>query len=108
MADITNRELAAKVDDLRAAVQGLVGRLEYAAYQNDIEHQLGAMDGRQRRDFEALSSRIDGVNGRIDDQVKAASEHRLSWRTVLWTGLLPAAVVLLGTLLQLWLAKSGG
>jgi hypothetical protein len=106
--DISNRELAGRMDDLRISVRELVGRPEYTAYQRDIEHRLGGLS----RDLAALRERHDRdvreVSGRLDKAAEDAKEHRLSLRTVIYTGLLPALVVLLGILVQIWLAHQGG
>jgi hypothetical protein len=106
--DITNRELAGRLEDLRAAIRDYVGRLEYAAYQADLEHRLTALAELHHREITDIRDDIRQLNARLDDADKAAREHRLSFRTVIYTGLLPAVVVLLGIVVQIILARSGG
>jgi hypothetical protein len=105
---MSNRELAGRFDDLRTSIRELVGRLEYEAYQRDLDHRLdslaaglGATRAQHDRDIAA-------VHQRITDEARDAKEHRLSWRTVIFTGVVPALVVALSIVAQIWLAHSGG
>jgi hypothetical protein len=101
-------EISRRLEDIRSALDGLVGRREYDADQRALDRQFRdvsrAID-ELRRDHD---EDIKAVHQRISDHARADSEHRASWRTVIYTGLIPAAVVLLGTLLQLFLISRGG
>lgn len=104
----SNGELGRRLDSIQTMLGGLVGRLEYDAEQRSFAIQLRdlaqdlAEERREREKSDEMLAR------RLDEQARAAADHRLSWRTVLWTGLLPAVMVVLGIVVQLWLARSGG
>lgn len=106
--DITNGELARRLDDLRHMLADLVGRPEYQADQRGTDRRLLDLE----RDLESLQQQHakdnEAVYRHIAEQVKAAAERHQSWRTIVYTGLIPAAVVLIGILVQLLLAHSGG
>ena len=103
--DITNGELARRLDDLRGAVARLIGRDEYAADQRGDDRRFADL----ARDIAAVREQLtDDVKELRDDMAEAkrsSAEHRQSWRTVIYTGLIPAAVVLLSVLVQLWLSR---
>jgi hypothetical protein len=105
--DITNGELARRLDELRAIMQSLVGRPEYAADQRSVEHRFADLERTLAEERRARAGEIKTVNDRITDQAKQAAEHRQGWRTVVYTGIVPALVVLLGIFVQLWLARGG-
>jgi hypothetical protein len=105
--DITNGELGRRLDDLKSIMQGLIGRPEYEADMRAGNHRVDDVC----RDLAAFREQHDkdikAVNQRISEQVKAAAEHRQSWRTVIYTGIIPALVVLVGILVQLWISHGG-
>jgi hypothetical protein len=101
--EISNGELGRRLDDLKGIMQGLVGRPEYTAWQQDVIGQLAGL----RRDIAEMRSDhaddIKTVNTRITDVKNEARDNRMSWRTLIWTGLVPALVVVLGIVAQLWM-----
>jgi hypothetical protein len=92
----SNGELGRRLDDLFRLVSGLVGRAEYAADQRALEHRLTNLD----RDIEDLRTQH-------AKDIDAVSASRLSWRAIFYTGILPALLVLVGVLVQIWLATRG-
>ncbi|MGH3120145.1 MAG: hypothetical protein ACRDND_03795 [Streptosporangiaceae bacterium] len=93
----SNGELGRRLDEIRIIVQGLVGRAEYAADQRALEHRLTGIE----RDIEE-------GRGRHSKDMQQVAANRLSWRAIFYTGILPAVLVLLGVLVQIWLAKGHG
>lgn len=104
----SNGELGRRLDAIHQLVQGLVGRLEYAEYQRALEHRLTNID----RDIEDVRTQhakdIKDVRREHADSLRSAGENRLSWRAVVYAGLLPALLVLVSILVQIWLAKGHG
>lgn len=106
--DPSNGELARRIDDVHQSVLRMVSQELYLAEQRSAERRFGELEraiekGRQRHDGD-----MKALNDRIDGQIRAATEHRMSWRQVIWTGLLPALVVLISILVQLWTSGRGG
>ena len=97
----TNGELARRLDDILRLVAGLVGHAEYAAEMRRVDERVADM----RRDFD---EKLKAVHQRITDEQQVTAAHRMSWRTIIYTGLVPAAVVLASILVQLWIASHGG
>ena len=109
MADeVSTGELARRLDTIQVILASLVGRAEYGADLRATEHRLAELaadiDDARRQHAEDIRA----VHQRMTDAARDAKEHRLSWRTAFWSGILPALVVLLGILVQVWLANSGG
>lgn len=103
----TNGELAWRMEQIRLSVIELVGRREYDVAQRELDRRFAEVErqlAEQRRDTD---EQIRAVHQRIGDEAERAAEHRASWRTIIYTGLIPAAVVLMSIIAQIWLAKGG-
>lgn len=110
MADdhYTTGELGRRLTEIQQRLDAYVGRLEYDAELRGMGRQLGDLEralAEERRDRE---QELRDMRQQLKDQAQAASEARLSWRSVLWTGLLPALMVVAGIIVQIMLARSGG
>lgn len=108
MDEPTNWELARQLQDIKQMLGVVVGLPEYAADRRALDYRLDEL----RRDLQAerreRAEDVKAVNDRLDSQAKAGVEHRMHWRSLLWTGALPAFVALAGVLVTLWIAHSGG
>lgn len=104
----SNAELGRRLDDIQRMVASLVGRDVYQSDQRGTEYRLAglARDLDQERKDRAEGDQV--LSGRLDGQAKAVAEHRMHWRSLLWTGVLPALATLTVGLLALWAAHSGG
>jgi hypothetical protein len=113
----TNGELGRRLDDILRNVQSLVSQAQYGADQRRIDEQVAAVrreltDARRELTEDVAGVRHDAdeslrqVHQRITDEAKRAAESRQSWRTILYTGLIPALVVFLSILVQIWLHGS--
>jgi Flp pilus assembly protein TadB len=103
----TNAELAWRLEQIRLSVTELIGRREYDVAQRELDRRFAEVErqlAEQRRDTD---EEIRQVHQRITDEAKRAADHRASWRTIIYTGLIPAAVVFLSIIAQIWLAKGG-
>jgi hypothetical protein len=99
----TNGELARRLDDIYRTLQGSIGQPQYVADQRRIDDRLEDLrrgDAEERRDREAA---VRAVHQRITDELASAANNKLSWRTILYTGVIPALIVLLSILVQIWL-----
>jgi hypothetical protein len=115
----TNGELARQLADIKQMLTGVVGAREYAADSRALDRRMGDIErdiAEERRDRVAAlaaekQERGDGlkaVNDRVTASEAAGFNSRQHWRTLLWTGALPAAVALLGILVTLYITHHGG
>lgn len=93
--DPSNWELARRLDQIYGSVQALIGRAEYAEYQKHIDRQISAM----QKDIEAIRTEH-------ADYVKTTTSHR-QWKTMVYTGLVPALVSLAAILVTLAMHNGG-
>jgi hypothetical protein len=96
----SNSELARRLDAIYLVI---VSRPEYLADLRRLDDRTGDL----RRDIDEnrrdSDEKIRAVHQRVTDTEKSAEAHRISWRTVIYTGLIPALVALGAILAQLWL-----
>lgn len=115
----TNGELERRLQDIQRMLSAVVGVPEYAAdkrasdfRQSEVERDLA--EERRERSAAISQERADRaeaireVSQRMTEQAKAGLEHRMHWRGLLLTGVLPAVVALLGILVTLWISHHGG
>lgn len=104
----SNWELARSLNDIKLMLAGLVS---HAQYDSDERNRLYRFDelGRdiadERRDREKA---IKAINDRIDAHEQKGASHREHWRTLLYTGMLPAAVAAVIGILTLYFTLRGG
>jgi len=115
----TNGELARRLEDIQRMLSGVVGHPEYEADKRGSDFRLSEVErdlAEERRERAAAigqeradrAEAIREVNQRISDQAKAGAEHRMHWRELLLTGVLPAVVALVGVLVTILLNYHGG
>jgi hypothetical protein len=102
----SNGELAWRLDDMRKMLQDLVGRAEYSAHQQAIDLRFARLGDDVQDLRRTHETDVGKLHTRIDGQAATMAANRLSWRAIVYTGIIPALLVGAGILVQLWL--SGG
>jgi hypothetical protein len=106
--EVTTGELARRLADIQQMLATLVGRDMYLSDKQGTEWRLAELASDLERERQERAADVKAVNGRLDAQAKAGAEHRMHWRALLLTGVLPAAVTLIGILVTLWISHHGG
>jgi hypothetical protein len=115
----SNAELGRGIAEVKAIVQGLVGRAEYTADQRATDYRLRSIERDVQDNHRAAMTALDreaderakgddAISTRISEEAQAGSQHRMHVRELLIMGAIPAAVTLLVGLLSLWVATHGG
>lgn len=115
----TNGELERRLQDIQRSLSGVVGHPEYDADKRGADFRLSEVErdlAEERRERASAITQeraeraeaIREVHQRITEQAKTSADHRMQWRGLLLTGVLPAAVALLGVLVTLWITHHGG
>jgi hypothetical protein len=115
----TNGELARQLADIKQMLTGVVTAREYAADSRALDRRMDEIErdlAEERRDRVASmgqerherSEAVKAANDRITAAEAAGITARQHWRTLLWTGALPAAVALIGILVTLYITHHGG
>jgi hypothetical protein len=88
----SNAELGRRLDDIWRLLQPLIGRAEYTADQRAAERRLADItadiDDVRRQHTEDIRA----VNERQTAAERATRQGRTHWQTLIFTGLIPAAV----------------
>jgi hypothetical protein len=103
----SNGELARGIADLKAMVASLIGRAEYAAFQQGLEYRFSELTRLAEAERLARENDVKELTERLNNQAKTGAEHRMHWRSVILTGVLPALVTGLGILVT-WIISHGG
>jgi hypothetical protein len=103
----TNGELAWRLERISDMLAGVVGRPEYTADKRGIDHRLNDFDLRLSEERRERERAVKELGDRITAQAQAGIEHRMHWRTLLWTGLLPAVVAAIGVVAAIWINHGG-
>jgi hypothetical protein len=103
----SNAELAWRLQNIQQMLAGLIGRPEYDADQRAADRRFTelAADIEDVRRQHAEDVRV--LHERITEQARNGVEHRMHWRSVILTGVLPALVTGTGILVT-WLISRGG
>lgn len=104
----TNSELAWRLDRIQDTLVGLVGHPEYLADKRAADYRMAEIERRIAEEARERAADVEALHQRISDQAKAGAEHRMQWRSLLWTGALPALVTLIGVIVSIWIAHQGG
>ena len=96
MSEPSNSELARRLDDIQRMVAGLVVYPEYRESQRGID-----------RRFAELAQDIEELRRQQAEHVKATADHRMQWRSLILTGVLPALVAAIGILVTVLLYHGG-
>jgi hypothetical protein len=105
--DPSNWELARRLDDIHRLLGGLVGDREYKADQRGTERRLAGLEDDLAEERRERAEAVRAVRELVETQAKRAAEGRMSWRSALWTGLLPALVAAIGVIVTVLLSHGG-
>lgn len=106
--EVTTGELARRLEDIRQLLATLVGRDVYLSDKQGTEWRLNELARDLQRERDERAADVKAVNDRLDTQAKAGVEHRMHWRALVLTGVLPAVVALFGIIVTLWISHHGG
>lgn len=101
-------DLAWRIDRLQRSLDNVVGRPEYTADKSGTDRRISDLE----RDLEDVKrsgfARIRDVEEKFEAQlgahVKSHQDSALNWRSLLWTGALPAVAALLAVFITYWLS----
>ncbi|MBO3747662.1 hypothetical protein J5X84_16410 [Streptosporangiaceae bacterium NEAU-GS5] len=97
-------ELARRLVDLQHAAQRLMSQELFVAEQRAIERRFITIE----RDIEELEEKVDAeiksLVARLDGRER---ERGANWRQGVYAGVIPAALLLVSLLVQIWLTVKG-
>lgn len=97
-------ELARRLIDLQHASQRLMSQELFVAEQRAIERRFMTIE----RDFEVLEDRFDSEVKALATRIEARERERgANWRQSVYAGVIPAALLLVSLLVQIWLSLNG-
>jgi hypothetical protein len=103
----SNADLAWRLDQIARRLDDVIGRAEYTADRRGLDRELAEL----RRDLDEerrmRSEAIKATSERLDEQARSGAENRMHWRTLLWTGVIPALVALIGVAVTLLISHGG-
>lgn len=108
MDEPSNWELARRLEDIQKMLALVVGHPEYAADRRALDYRLDGLQRDLETERRERAGDVKAVNDRLDKQAEAGVEHRMHWRSLIWTGALPAAVALIAVLVTILLNIHGG
>jgi hypothetical protein len=107
LSEPTNGELARRLDSLVALVKDLIGQREYQEFQRSVERRLGVQDRRFAEVRSDAEAEYRELRQEMDESDRRAEQRHLSWRTIIYTGLVPALVAAAAILVNVWLNHGG-
>jgi hypothetical protein len=103
----TPGELSRRLDAFATELRTLIGRAEYSSDQRGLEHRFTDL-GHDIEDVRRQhAGDIKDVNDRITREADKSAARQLGWRTLIFTGLVPAAIAGAAILVQIWLSSKG-
>lgn len=97
-------ELARRLVDVQSALQRLMSQELFVAEQRATERRFTTVE----RDLEDLEDRLDGEIKSLAARLDARERDRgANWRQSVYAGVIPAALLLVSLLVQIWLAARG-
>ncbi|GIH94314.1 hypothetical protein ACFFMN_05745 [Planobispora siamensis] len=97
-------ELARRLNDLQYAAQRLTSQELFLAEQRASERRFTSIE----RDLEELQRRIDEELKSIISRIEARERDRgANWRQSVYAGVIPAGLLLVSLLVQIWLSLNG-
>ncbi|MEU8247392.1 hypothetical protein [Nonomuraea sp. NPDC048916] len=97
-------ELARRLVDLQHAAQRFMSQELFVAEQRATERRLTTIE----RDLSGLASRLDGEIKALTTRMEARERERgANWRQSVYAGVIPAALLLVSLLVQIWLTMDG-
>lgn len=108
-------ELSRRIDGLTGMLAQLVSRAEYAAEQRLVEQRIQTISNDVAELRRAMLTEVTGVRTALEAAVtrlEAADEKReeqrgSNTRQLVYAALVPAVLVMLSTVVQIWLAMRG-
>lgn len=101
----SNGELARGIAEIKLM---LISRDRYESDQQGIKYRLDELSRDLDEERRERASAVNAANDRITAKAKAAQDHHWHWRELMWQGALPALATILGCLVALWAAHTGG
>lgn len=113
--EISTGELARRLDEFARLLQGLVSRVEYTEYQRHVEHRFTELehDILEKRhahdeDMREIRAELNAVRAELAKTRESGTrESGVNFRQAIYSGLIPA-ILLLVTLLVGFLQIKGG
>ncbi|WP_113703000.1 hypothetical protein [Nonomuraea lactucae] len=97
-------ELARRLVDLQRAAQRLMSQEVFVAEQRAIERRFITVE----RDLDALADRLESEIKALVTRIETRERDRgANWRQSVYAGVIPAALLLVSILVQIWLATNG-
>jgi hypothetical protein len=97
-------ELARRLVDLQHAAQRLMSQELFVAEQRAIERRFTTLE----RDLETLEERLEAELKGLNTRIEARERDRgANWRQSVYAGVIPAALLLISLLVQIWLTLNG-
>ena len=107
MDEPTNGELARGIADLKAMLTAVVSRAEYEAWKDGQGYRLAELARRDDEERAAREADVRELHARLDEQARAVSNSRQHWRSLIWTGALPAMATILAAVLTYLITRGG-
>ncbi|WP_214319770.1 hypothetical protein [Nonomuraea sediminis] len=97
-------ELARRLADLQRALPRLMSQELFVAEQRAVERRFTTVE----RDLEDLEDRLGGEIKSLLARLEARERDRgANWRQSVYAGVIPAALLLVSLLVQIWLTAKG-
>ncbi|MFI7441502.1 hypothetical protein [Nonomuraea indica] len=97
-------ELARRLMDLQHAAQRLMSQEVFVAEQRAVERRFITLE----RDVQLLTDRLDSEIKELGARLDTRDRDRgANWRQSVFAGIIPAALLLVSILVQIWLATNG-
>ncbi|MBT2230388.1 hypothetical protein [Nonomuraea sp. NEAU-A123] len=100
----SNGELARRLVDLQDATLKLMSQELFVAEQRANERRFTLLE----RDLKGLGERVDNELSQLGVHIESRKRDRgANWRQGVYSGVLPAVLLLISILVQIWLALNG-
>lgn len=99
----SNGELGRRLDSITLLLSNLIGRAEYNAHQEGIDRRFADLGIIIQEVRQVHADDLRELHQRIGNHEKSESANRQSWRGIVYTGIIPAVLVGVGILVQLWI-----
>jgi hypothetical protein len=103
----SNAELAWRLGRIQDTLNGVIGRPEYLSDKQALDYRFTEIKGHIDDLRRVHGDDVRELHARITAQAEAGAQHRMHWRTLLWTGALPAAVAAASAFLSFLISHGG-
>ncbi|MFI7449530.1 hypothetical protein ACIBQX_18685 [Nonomuraea sp. NPDC049714] len=97
-------ELSRRIDQVTMSLTQLVQRTEYTADRRYDDRRISEVEADVAEVRRSLADEIKALRASIEN---ATEKRGTNMRQAIYTGILPAVLVLLGIVVQIWLARQG-